>query len=324
VGAGASGAGGGGAGGPGPDSIDTYNAVNGGSSITYSISGTSTAYAAGGGSRAASLDNSAGTSGGANTGTGGQGARFNIGGDGGSGIVIVRYPGLPAATGGTITYLNGYTIHTFTSSGTFTPYLWNDVSGGGNNATLTNGPTFSSYINGGILSFDGTDDFGLGSIPSSTFSGASSIGCWFYRRSITFWAGLFSNNVGTTSCNLLTFINNTDIIGINQAGVNGAYVGIDLGADHLNKWIYCVLVLTGSTNGSQVNVYAYEDGNLLTATGNLYWTLTTHNQYYVGRHFSGAVQILDGNIPVIQVYSRALSSTEVAQNYNAQKARFGL
>jgi hypothetical protein len=331
--------GGGGAGAPGANGTSTSSG-NGGIGQAYSISGTSTYYAGGGG--AGSYDGgtsgtgglggggngyqSAADSGVANTGGGGgsSGNTITNGGNGGSGIVIVRYPGLPAATGGTITYLNGYTIHTFTSSGTFTPYLWNDVSGGGNNATLTNGPTFSSYINGGILSFDGTDDFGLGSIPSSTFSGASSIGCWFYRRSITFWAGLFSNNVGTTSCNLLTFINNTDIIGINQAGVSGAYVGIDLGADHLNKWIYCVLVLTGSTNGSQVNVYAYEDGNLLTATGNLYWTLTTHNQYYVGRHFSGAVQILDGNIPVIQVYSRALSSTEVAQNYNAQKARFGL
>jgi hypothetical protein len=36
---------------------------------------------------------------------------------GGSGIVIVRYRGSPRATGGTITQADGYTIHTFTTSG---------------------------------------------------------------------------------------------------------------------------------------------------------------------------------------------------------------
>jgi hypothetical protein len=56
-----------------------------------------------------------------NTGGGGGGGGSNNGGGstGGSGVVIVRYPGTPVATGGTITQSGGYTIHTFTSSGTF-------------------------------------------------------------------------------------------------------------------------------------------------------------------------------------------------------------
>jgi hypothetical protein len=33
--------------------------------------------------------------------------------------VIIRYLGIQKATGGTITQSGGYTIHTFTSSGTF-------------------------------------------------------------------------------------------------------------------------------------------------------------------------------------------------------------
>jgi hypothetical protein len=39
-------------------------------------------------------------------------------GNGGSGVVIVRYLGGQIATGGTITSSGGYTYHTFTSSGT--------------------------------------------------------------------------------------------------------------------------------------------------------------------------------------------------------------
>ena len=41
------------------------------------------------------------------------------GGNGGSGVVILRYFGPQRASGGTITFSGGYTIHTFNSSGTF-------------------------------------------------------------------------------------------------------------------------------------------------------------------------------------------------------------
>ena len=41
-------------------------------------------------------------------------------GNGGSGIVILRYLGAQKGTGGTVTSAGGYTIHTFTSSGTYT------------------------------------------------------------------------------------------------------------------------------------------------------------------------------------------------------------
>ena len=198
-----------------------------------------------------------------------------------------------------------------------------DLTGRGNSGTLTNGPTYSS-ANGGSLVFDGVDDYVLGTIPSSTFSGAHSIGCWFYRKTVTQWSGLFSTNVGTTSCPILTFIESTNIIGTNQAGVNGAYVGIDLGADHLYKWIYCVMTVSGSTNGSAVNVYAYKDGSLLTATGSLYWTLSSSSSYYVGRHYQGGSQIHNGNIAQVSIYNRALTAAEIQQNFIATRSRYGI
>jgi hypothetical protein len=42
------------------------------------------------------------------------------GGTGGSGVVIISYVGTQRGTGGTVTSVGGNTIHTFTSSGTFT------------------------------------------------------------------------------------------------------------------------------------------------------------------------------------------------------------
>jgi hypothetical protein len=62
------------------------------------------------------------TAGTVNTGGGGGGygnGAFS-GAAGGSGIVIVRYLGAQRGTGGTVTSAGGFTIHTFTSSGTYT------------------------------------------------------------------------------------------------------------------------------------------------------------------------------------------------------------
>ena len=55
-----------------------------------------------------------------NTGGGGGGADNGTGGDGGSGIVIVRYPGPQKASGGIVYTFNGYTIHAFTELGGYT------------------------------------------------------------------------------------------------------------------------------------------------------------------------------------------------------------
>ena len=119
-----------------------------------------------GGGGKGGIINQDGTAGAVNTGGGGGGGgtysnRATFGGSGGSGIVIIRYRGKQKATGGdTIVYKNGYTIHTFTSSGSFV--LDESVDGLSTNkivGTLTNmdSSNFNSG-NGGYWSFS-TDEF---------------------------------------------------------------------------------------------------------------------------------------------------------------------
>jgi len=134
------GGGGGGAGGAG-QSIDAENRGGaGGLGVASAISGTNTFYAGGGGGgtvagatpglggsgvggNGGAGSNSPGGNGAASTGSGGGGGgNFSSdgsgGGVGGSGIVIVRYAGSPAGTGGdSITEGGGYTRHTFTTVG---------------------------------------------------------------------------------------------------------------------------------------------------------------------------------------------------------------
>lgn len=132
---------GGGAGGVGGNGVATGNpSAIGGSGLQFDISGTALWYCGGGG--CAGTTGVVGGLGGSgvggkgadwgfvggnavtNTGSGGGGGssfRSLAGGKGSGGVCIIRYKtGTISATGGTITTSGIYTIHTFTSSETFT------------------------------------------------------------------------------------------------------------------------------------------------------------------------------------------------------------
>ena len=113
----------------GAGGVGTANSITG-SSVTYAGGGGGSGYTANGaggtgGGGAGNRDGTA-TSGTANLG-GGGGGNDGTGnsGAGGSGVVIIRYltADLGTCTGGDITTDGDYTVHTFTSNGTFTVIL---------------------------------------------------------------------------------------------------------------------------------------------------------------------------------------------------------
>lgn len=129
--------GGGGGGGAGATGANGTSPIGGAGGVggSSTISGSTVFYSGGGGGGVDSAisgalggnggggnggGSSAATAGTANTGGGGGGGRQgNAGAAGGSGIVIIAYLGSQRGTGGTVTSSGGYTIHTFTSSGTY-------------------------------------------------------------------------------------------------------------------------------------------------------------------------------------------------------------
>ena len=134
--------GGGGAGAVGNNGSGAASGA-GGIGVQSSISGTTTYYGGGGGGGVAggssqvgagglgggatgatssSVNNGTANTGGGGGGTGvpSSGGATNGGGNGGSGICIISYTGAQRGTGGTVTSSGGNTIHTFTSSGTYT------------------------------------------------------------------------------------------------------------------------------------------------------------------------------------------------------------
>lgn len=132
--------GGGGAGSLGGNYTSNLKAGDGGAGVSSNITGSAVTRAGGGGGGINTVNggaspgaggsggggaggiNSYGSAGTVNTGSGGGGSggdNATGSGAGGSGVVILRYAGTQRATGGTVTSSGGYTIHTFTSSGTF-------------------------------------------------------------------------------------------------------------------------------------------------------------------------------------------------------------
>lgn len=138
--------GGGGAGGLGSNGGNGAGSSsgNGGNYYNSSISGTTVQYAGGGGGGGSSVasggvypgsalgggatsgagyqSNSASATANTGGGSGGCGAGNSTAvttGNGGSGIIIIRYLGAQRGTGGTVTSSGGYTIHTFTTSSSY-------------------------------------------------------------------------------------------------------------------------------------------------------------------------------------------------------------
>jgi hypothetical protein len=104
---------GGGGGGAGGNDTATSSGGTGGGGAGSSTDGIGGSNNVGGGTAVAGTANTGGGGG------GGAAGRAQGGQNGGSGIVIIRYQGTQRGSGGTVSSSNGYTYHTFLTSGTF-------------------------------------------------------------------------------------------------------------------------------------------------------------------------------------------------------------
>ena len=186
---------------------------------------------------------------------------------------------------------------------------WTDLSGNGNTGTLTNGPTYSS-ANGGSIVFDGIDDK-----VSTNYkpSGARSYFIWVKYNSLTHSSGYQLS--GTQEVNAYTYI------GIENGGGVYYYAGDNTGGNvgnpvTVNTWVNLGFVL--NADGSRI---VYKDGvNIHSNSGGLGVTATA--EFSVGCVNNN--HNVNGNISNVTIYNRALSATEVAQNYNSIAGRYGL
>jgi hypothetical protein len=239
--------------------------------------------------------------------------------------VLQNYYQAPIVTSGLVMALDAGNLVSYSGAGT----TWKNLSLNSGDGSLINGTTFSG-VSGGAIVFDGTDDVVTGTTTGSTFTGDFTQTAWIYKlNNNQIWQGVFTNSSpATNNTYLMTFGNGSvaapyNSIGVNQVGVVESGVFLDIGS-HLNRWLYVAISKVGST----LNIYCFKDGNLLSTTGTITWNggnFATTNNYQIGRHWAGANVIpFQGLISNVSLYNRSLSVDEIAQNFNAQKSRFGL
>jgi hypothetical protein len=221
-----------------------------------------------------------------------------------------RFLGENIVTSGLVLYLDaGYPSSYLTPSTT-----WYDVSGYGNNGTLVNGPTYNSN-DGGSIVFDGVDDYVDIGYKLNLLNNDITQEAWVNANSfINGWHGIISNmpSWGTGFSLQIGTIQNI------AAMVSGVYLTTSW-TPSLNVWYHIVATHRSSDNLNVLYVNGVQENTVTREISYVENAVTKVGLFYTynGLPFSG-------DIDVVRSYNRALTSSEVLQNYNAQKSRFGL
>jgi hypothetical protein len=203
---------------------------------------------------------------------------------------------------------------------------WTDLSGNGNTGTLTNGPTYSSS-DGGSIVFDGVDDYVQ--TPFSSLLTNISISVWFN-------ATVQTSNTGS---GLRPIVMLGDFstqgpleISILRSGIADAgKMRFEIGSDDPvyryvtseryddENWYNAVLIKDNTT------MRVYINGNLIVErindNDNLY---DTSIALRIGGGTALPSRRFVGKISNVSTYNRALTASEISQNFNALRSRFGI
>lgn len=236
---------------------------------------------------------------------------------------------------GLVLALDAADSNSYPGSGT----TWRDLSGNSNTGTLTNGPTFSS-ANKGSIAFDGTDDYASVNTANSLYFPTT--------MTIQFFAKLDTIPPDSNGNRMYLVTKGESNQFEWQSSINNF-------SSNFGKW--CFLRYAATSPGGTLNGGSFRGRASATSAVTNVWTnvafvvtdITSPNDVYLNgildngatlsQNTMNAVQgtanvrvgtrnfgevYLDGNIASVLIYNRALSGAEVAQNYNAVKARFGL
>jgi hypothetical protein len=232
-------------------------------------------------------------------------------------------------TNGLVLSLDAAKRDSYPGSGT----AWRDISGNGNNGTLTNGPIYTSD-NGGAIVFDGVDDYTA--LPVGSIVDAITMLFWVSGSYQNYKLSLFERAT-VTGTGLSTGIPNNGWVQLGYSAmsgstgqfiINGTVYNADSNASFpYDNATYKPLMWMGSFNYFGSNSSPNLSLHLQPSAGLYTGFKWGHNFPYKAIGVSatgGNRRYFTGGISNTQIYNRALSAAEIAQNYNAQKSRYGL
>jgi len=249
---------------------------------------------------------------------------FNIGGNILTNTQVNVYNGSRIVRNGLLMYLDAGIANSYPGSGT----TWTDLSLNGYNATLVNGPTYST-TSGGVLVFDGSNDYATVDVNSwiRSASSAYTFSSFFYYNGSANggapYSLMTSPNDGDTNDGFWQHLNLGNWLWRTEDNVSGEFGGnVEAPSPFSNgNWYHIATVVKTNSlifyrNGLPVATISttFNWANLRNDhTANLYIATGYGENYY-----------MNSNISNFQMYSRELSSAEILQNYNANRRKVGL
>jgi hypothetical protein len=203
---------------------------------------------------------------------------------------------------------------------------WTDLSGNNNNATLYNGVSNTAIGYTYAASFNGSNQYAF---PLNGF------GTQLNQTSGTTYE-LWIRPATTANGTLIIEVDSTTIP---PGGYRAAQMAVV--STHLNAGVYNTGYITGPVvnantwynfslvyNGTDTTT-SYINGNSVGTTSG---AESTPGQDYlvlgypdgVGSYLGGATGFYNGYVGAWRVYNRGLSSTEIQQNFNAVRGRYGI
>jgi hypothetical protein len=207
--------------------------------------------------------------------------------------------------------------------------VWNDLSGNNKNGTLTNFgvQSFFSTTNGGNIIFDGTNDYIDVANTTTSFSFANTtftVSIWF-KPAVLSNGALISKDGATSGWGIWVVSDGTIVSYLKNGSSVDAYQKFTSSVLQINSWFNIVSVITTSTTITGNNsITNYVNGILNIGTTIATTTYNADNSFnlYLGRRTTSPYY--NGSLAITQIYNRSLSASEVLQNFNSQRGRFGI
>jgi len=192
---------------------------------------------------------------------------------------------------------------------------WTDLSGNGNNGTLSATSIGYDNTNGGSLTFDGSDDY-ISFVSNPSLTNQITVEVWVQLSStspsgVAWILGREGSYRMLYASNRFTWVCATTNNGWYSTGTN-------INATSVTPYTQTYQVV-GTYDGSNNRIYV--NGELKNTGANISGNILTDGNYNLMRS-EAAMEYGKGNLYSHKLYNRGLTAAEIQQNYLATKSRY--